>query len=794
MKIRPHVFFRNPIEGRDKFRQPSRYIEQKEDDDVKNYRPMRDDFRRCRDNFFTDRTTRIKNRNRNLNVPAHLEYIEIHFFDAFNSFKFENVYRTRYGLASVYFKNYNGTGVFAIIERDLFKYFISQLDIFINTADNRDNPEVDKHILFIREFYFLSTERIIQYLELKSYVVINLIKNPELFRSFTLPVESALTNYLKENGIEFYLRENDDQIELIDVSAVVLTEIADNFDIIHSVNSYSAGIVRPSLYNTPFKEYGFTIANADENLPVIGIIDTGISNNTPLAPIIINSGNEYNLTGSSVLLDEANHGSAVALFATLGTHLIPNHIGQFEADARLLPIKTMNSSSGSVKISDVERLIRQANAEYQCKIFTLTILFDHPLKNNESISEYAYMLDRLAFELDIIVFISSGNNFELTEGLLNPKPINYPSHFIESGRNICSPADSRNNIVVGAISDNFEFNGAGVLSTDISFPASYTRKFNFEINDIIKNSRRISKHLSKPDFVMPGGDVDNSISSEETGIKVLSTRTGFFFDRECGTSYSAPLAANLAAKIVRVYPKLSGNMQSVKALIINAANEPNLGNVFNQVKINPAKLIGKGIPDVENVLYSNENSITFLLEDNISPDQIQIYPLRIPEYLQYLNHKLSVLKITATICYKFKPVQESHISYCPVLVSFGVFGNNEINNSSSVEYKIKGGESWSEDYYYGTKLLSNCQKISFNIKKESLANEDFLLKLAVNCRLHKLLSINQKRELTMNYSFSIAINITELPYKGDLSGNLYSELEAINYLESIADLEANLEV
>lgn len=46
----------------------------------------------------------------------------------------------------------------------------------------------------------------------------------------------------------------------------------------------------------------------------------------------------------------------------------------------------------------------------------------------------------------------------------------------------------------------------------------------------------------------------------------------------------------------------------------------------------------------------------------------------------------------------------------------------------------------------------------------------------------------------MNYSFSIAINITELPYKGDLSGNLYNELEAINYLESIADLEANLEV
>jgi hypothetical protein len=41
--------------------------------------------------------------------------------------------------------------------------------------------------------------------------------------------------------------------------------------------------------------------------------------------------------------------------------------------------------------------------------------------------------------------------------------------------------------------------------------------------------------------------------------------------------------------------------------------------------------------------------------------------------------------------------------------------------------------------------------------------------------------------------FSLAINIKEIPQKGNLTGNLYSELEAINTLEAIATLDADLE-
>ena len=45
------------------------------------------------------------------------------------------------------------------------------------------------------------------------------------------------------------------------------------------------------IFNLPDKSFGFTINNVNEDLPVIGIIDTGISAETPLKDLIINNDN-----------------------------------------------------------------------------------------------------------------------------------------------------------------------------------------------------------------------------------------------------------------------------------------------------------------------------------------------------------------------------------------------------------------------------------------------------------------------------------------------------------------------
>jgi|WetSurMetagenome_2_1015567.scaffolds.fasta_scaffold04145_6 hypothetical protein len=791
--MKPHLFFRNPVEGVAKYKQPKRNPGiQDTDDKEKNYDPRKEDYIRCRDLFHADRETRIRNRNLALNIPVHIEYIEIHFFDSFNSGTFENFYRNRFGLAPVVFKEFNSVGVFAVIDSDRFNRFLKQFELFINTDNHIDNVSYDKLIKFIKEFYFLTTERIMEFSDLRSYVILNILKNPEFYRSHTNPIETRLREYLTENEIEFFIDNENERIELINIQRASLLEIINNFDIIHTVNSYSAGIIRPSEFNTPIREFGFSISNSDEDLPLIGIIDTGISSATPLASLIINDGNEFDLTGTSPTLDEANHGTAVASLATLGRNLIPDHIGKFEADAKLLSMKVMTGTSRVIKISDIETLIRDAHSKYKCKIFTLTILFEQPLKDNANISEYACMLDKLVDELNILIFISAGNA-EVVQNTIPPQPVEYPYHFPEENMNICSPADSLNNLVVGAISDNFEANGPLVLASDSTFPASYTRRFNLGVHHVLKNSRRKSKHLFKPDIALPGGDYDNKVSAENTGIKVISAQTGIFFDRRAGTSLSAPLAANLAAKLLRIYPSIGNNMQSVKALIVNSSSIPNFGEVFKTARFDPQKLIGKGIADNYQCLYSDENSITLLLEDTIRPSDLEEYLLNTPEYLHDLPHKRGVIEITATLCYKIRPIPEVHISYCPVCISFGFFNNKVINNEQSNEIKLKSSITWSEDYYFATKLLSNCQKISFRLDKVPLDRENNTLKIAVNCKTHKLLNQNQKDSLNYDMPFSLAINIREIPEKGNLSGNLYAELEAINTLESMATLDATLE-
>ena len=120
--MKPHLFFRNPVLGVERFRQHARFVGLDEDDEEKNYEPMKQTFAQCRDSFNTDRETRVRSRNHNLNVPAHIEYIEIHFFNSFNSNNFENYYRTHFGLAPVVFKEFNSVGIFAIVNIDLFAY------------------------------------------------------------------------------------------------------------------------------------------------------------------------------------------------------------------------------------------------------------------------------------------------------------------------------------------------------------------------------------------------------------------------------------------------------------------------------------------------------------------------------------------------------------------------------------------------------------------------------------------------------------------------------------------------
>ncbi len=799
-----HLFFKNPVEGVVDYKQKTRYSgndNNDKDDSIIDYSPKKEDFKRSLKKFHVDRIERKKNKT--LNIPENIEMIKITFHDVFDSSIFEVRYRNDFGLELVMYEDWNTVGVFVIWDLKLFSYFINQLEIFIN-ADSigHQKSNYNNNIKFIKEFSFLTSDRIVNLKQIKKLVKLNLI-NTLTLDNLSQSIKKDLFQFLDELDILYKYNADMDLIELAEVKQELISEIVDNFDIIHSVNSYNSGFVRPNNFNLSNKSFGFEISNWEENLPIIGIIDTGIEKKSPLEKIIIDD-DSYNLTDFSSLIDNCDHGTSVALIAALGDKLYPSHLGLFKADAKLLSIKTLDKNTGFIFERDVIELIKRAHIEYKIKIFTLTIGYDDYKKYNEKVSEYAYALDLLSFELNILIFISIGNFNEYFNFRTN-QIMDYKSHFEIENSNLTSPSESMNNICIGAYAsnlDNNELKRNAPIGTIHSI-ISRTFHYNWDLK-IFKNKKdgeninRVNKHLFKPDLINYGGDIDTETDFSKTGLKVLTVKTGHFFQKEIGTSYAAPFTANLAARIINTYPQLSNNMQTVKALIINSSTIIENKDVLNEIK--KQNVLGNGFPIEDLALNSSDNNITLIIDDNIMPEKIKSYSLKLPNYLMKLLNKNSVIKIKTTLCFKFNPIYNNQFTYCPIHLAFGYFNDKElkiINDSEVKNVKLK--DSWSQDYYFKRKVLSNVQKTEFNLTKPFLKKNinqkgEIVIKIAINSKLHKLLNDIDKVKLKSNViNFSLVISIEELPYKNTYSGKLYEEMKLINNLEAINIIGTELE-
>ena len=183
-------------------------------------------------------------------------------------------------------------------------------------------------------------------------------------------------------------------------------------------------------------------------------------------------------------VDGDGHGTGVAAFVALGEQLSSTIKARLSPDSKILSIKVLNGDSGNITNKGLVSLIEKANDELGIKYFTLTICYNKPIKTGEYPSDYTYLLDKTVFERDILIFICTGN-YEPNDRTIED---DYPDHFLKDEVNICTPADSYNNIVIGAIGDNFEPElDITLLKYPISSnmqPAFYSRKFHLDYKRI----------------------------------------------------------------------------------------------------------------------------------------------------------------------------------------------------------------------------------------------------------------------------------------------------------------------
>lgn len=793
--------------GRVKFN-PSYFDPDKSDEEPeKDFYPMALSLSENLALYYTDLDFKNSHRNPEIEVPENIDFIAITFFDQFDINTFYNKYYNDFGLEGVNFQNFGREVLFAVADKEKFKNFIKDLNAFLSFGlEDNSEAEYSNLILYIKEFKLLTTNVIVEFEEdsLGSITSIDTINLPLL--NLEDVILDSLEAYLNSINLEYTINKDYNKIEIFNATYAQVQTIASNFDIIQSITCSLTSIVRPSKFNTTQRAFGFEINNVVEELPLIGIIDTGISMATPLESITLQD-QSFTLDGDP-LIDEAGrgypkcgHGTGVAGLAALGRE---NHLNEFQgsvnADAKLLSIKLSRSGSGFYSEQDILDLLYSVKTKYaDIKIFVLTSCFKDFKLTNSNYSSYTYALDKFAYETDSLIFISIGNN----DDAINENSHYDLSYFNKENTNLNTPADSMNNMTIGAAAEGLYSGTFLGISPSNEYPALFTRKSHINLS-LLYPSVKLNKKLFKPDVIECGGDLGYYNPTtidfmDNSAMSVLSANPAMGFIKETGTSYSAPLAANLAAKLLKVYPNL--NSQTIKALIVNGASINNIrfpreaSHLLN-------KTAGNGFVNIDNTLFSNDNSVTLILEDSIINESQNIYPINFPKYLieDELGKKRGILKITATLCFSFEPVKNNQLSYCPIHMAFSIFKNHSSDqiNAKNDEWdsKLKSNLSWSQNGRFKGKPIpySNSQKIEFPVNLNELIDEDATFSLAVQARLTSQILKSEIDNYTKEYPFSIVLKIEETLRQP--TSKLYDELIAINNLEVIteADAEGTLEV
>lgn len=803
MPNRPHVQFNSKTQFEKPVKLVFHYGNPDDEDAPKkpkigNLAQMAGQFRTYLNMLGNDRLQREQDRNVALNVTEHFEYIRITFYGQFNVSKYFQSYVNEFGLMGIEFCKFNHEILFAVVDEIKFEIFLQYLENFIlKELTNNDQVNYPGKIRYIKHFKLLKTTDLLNHNGETTLLNVKLADFP-LASKKAGDIYNLLTNYLNARNIDF--RYLDNNLEILNANIDQAKEIVANFDIVMNVTSGLATVVSPGLLNLPERSYGFEIANADDNLPIIGILDTGVSAATPLAPIILDD-NEFNLTGTPVYEDNTDggqgHGTGIAALAALGkTSYAKNYRGNIPADAKILSMKILDSNSGYLSYLSVLELLKRSKQKYpDIKIYVLSICYKQHKLTNENHSVYAYELDKFAHENNCIISICTANNLRAS----NLNTTYNLGYFNEEETNICTPAESMNNITVGASAHSLKPGPHRGISTSHEFPALYTRKGHIDLTKLYPVIK-INKLYFKPDLIECGGDYEFSGNGQFFGqdvnasMEILSADPTESFYSNIGTSFSAPLIANTAARIQLIYPEIKA--QSIKALIINGASLNNIRFSSQHTHL-LNKVAGHGISDAEKSVYSSDNRITFLLEDEIEPEKLAVFPLHFPNYLstEELGKKQGLLLVTATLCFSFEPVMDNQMVYCPIHMAFCFFKNHSpsqiLTKEEELNSLIKSTLRWSQNARYKSKPIAavNTQKLKFQINKSDLIDENGTFKLGVNCRILSQLLPGQNTAYQKAHPFSIAITIEENLQERYTSNKLYQEMIAVNNIINIANSE-----
>ena len=789
-------------------------IDNNEDtDDTENiesrdYRRQRSDFLRYHNSYNRQHDLRIQHRDPDLQL-SHYDYIVIWTYKILSNDLIRDwglVLERRTNLGLKLLARVDDEERFHNFMRSILEY--AQDNSIIDTV-----PEKYAQLTLIQEFTLLSSNDIVKVQAVHEGNLAVTLQLTSIDDDGKRRILAELRSIVGNDN----LLEASPQLGLYEARFESMNRIqyvADNLDIFQSIQSFPSFHVNP----TKFKMVQFTqtldIKDVDiDSLPIVGIIDTGIRDLQAINPFIV----------ERVCLEDnmavcCSHGTNVASLAIFGRQslfdpLIPH--------ARVFSIQALENENGQVSLMKLRQKILYGIEHYHIKIFNVSLAEPNGMEINGDFSSYARMLDEIAYYYDVLFVTATGNTDWTGEEESPSVPVSlYDPHDPTQTRftNIGSPAENMNGLTVGAVNH-------------VRFPATYTKKSHFDFSMPIGNSLPeqaiVNYNLMKPDILAEGG---GDTHDESKWIEVIDGSNSNFIKKVVGTSFATPVVTNLCAQVLRTYPSLGTS--AIKAILINSTfstgidripatksladqrnailrNNNHFKRYHSQTPEHIARMIeGHGaIPaDDTEIVFSNEDSVTFVGQMEIENEQIKCLNINLPERLRTGNDREKMLRISATLCFYAQSIPGNDIvTYNPYHVSFRFLrgdeniaqvANNlqyvrgeahEARETKNTSNHIKSSlETWSETPLpsYKKRLFSNTQHREFVLNAGDIINIDNNIALAFRC-------VTKPNFDTTPVQFSYVVKIkVDNKCLLDSDFSLYNELSTINTVQAIATAEA----
>ena len=362
-----------------------------------------------------------------------------------------------------------------------------------------------------------------------------------------------------------------------------------NYQGIKSIDMFQKySMSNPKIKKLEKMDYSFPKPIEGREYPIVGLIDSGISeNNKEILPWIYkkeelipkeyqNNSHATFIAGVMLFGEKLNFDIADVRepnFKILDVVAIPN------ADEEYGPTDEMTED---VFLEGLENIMKK----YSDKVKVWNLSLGTNTEVGDVISDFAIELDRIQDEYQVQIFIAAGNFEEAIR--------KWPTDILYNDR-ITTPADSVRGITVGSIALD---KGA----VDINEPSPFSR------------IGPGANYINKPDVVDYGGNINEDGSISGCGIVSFDTEGNYI--EGVGTSYSTPFVTIKYQNIIDTINN-ENSLELSKALLIHSCVNPITKG--QEIGNEEAKYFGFGIPekDLDEVLKCDNSKVTIIIQGKI---------------------------------------------------------------------------------------------------------------------------------------------------------------------------------